>query len=173
MGPTDIVTNFDAYVNAFFFSSQTLTTVGYGHVAPQGLPCNVIASLESFLGILAFALVTGLLYGRFTRPKAYLLFSDKLLISPYKEGRALMLRLASYKNNHLTEVEAQVTVVLHLIDDNGKPTTKFYTLPLEITKINSMALSWTLVHPLDENSPLDGYTREELIAAKIELFAFI
>ena len=75
------------FLNAFFFSSQTLTTVGYGHVAPTGIVTNAIASTESLVGILSFAVVTGLIYGRFSRPKAYILFSDDMLISPYKGGK--------------------------------------------------------------------------------------
>lgn len=161
----DVMSNFE---QAFFFSSQTLTTVGYGHISPSGLGANVIASLESFLGILTFALVTGLLYGRFTRPKAYLKFSDNLLISPYKEGLAFMVRVASYKNNHITDIEAQVTIVIH-VTENGEKHRRFYNLPLEIKKINSLALSWTLVHHINEDSPVYMMTFDELKEADIEI----
>lgn len=165
----DMLTNFE---QAFFFSSQTLTTVGYGHISPSSLQANVIASLESFVGILSFALVTGLLYGRFTRPRAYLLYSDNALIAPFKGGRALMSRIATYKNNHLTDVEAQVTIAMHIYE-NGTKQRRFYPLDLEIKKVNSLALSWTMVHPIDENSPLYGMTEEELKDADIEVLYFI
>ncbi len=167
---TDMMSNFE---QAFFFSSQTLTTVGYGHISPSGLAANVIASLESFLGILTFALVTGLLYGRFTRPRAYLIHSDNLLLAPFKGGQALMARIATYKNNHLTDVEAVVTVAMHIYDDNGTKVRRFYTLPLEISKINSLALSWTIVHPINEDSPLYGMTRKDFEDADIEILYFI
>ena len=163
---------FHQFSEAFFFSSQTLTTVGYGHMAPRGLPANIVASTESLIGILSFAVVTGLIYGRFSRPRAYLLFSPNLLVAPYKEGKALMLRLATYKNNHLTEVEAGLTLALH-VKENGKTVTKFYPLKLEIAKINSMALSWTLVHALTEESPLYNYTKEEVDEARMELIVMI
>lgn len=163
---------FDEVMAAFFFSSQTLTTVGYGHVAPTGLLTNIIASTESLLGILAFAVVTGLIYGRFSRPRAFLLFSQNLLIAPYKDGKGLMLRLATYKNNHLTDVDAQITVALHILE-NGKMVTRFYPLPLEFSKINSLALSWTMVHHITEESPLYQYSKEALHEAKMEVMVYI
>lgn len=165
----DLMTNFQ---QAFFFSSQTLTTVGYGHISPVGLTANVIASLESFVGILSFALVTGLLYGRFTRPKAYLLFSHNLIIAPHKGGRALMARVATYKNNHLTDVEALVNIAMH-VEENGQRVRRFYPLPLEISKINSLALSWTMVHMIDDNSPLYMMSEEEIQQADVEILFFM
>lgn len=156
------------FMEAFFFSSQTLTTVGYGHVAPTGMATNAIASTESLIGILSFALVTGLIYGRFARPRAYILFSPSILVAPFREGRALMFRLATYKNNHLTDVEANVTLAMH-VNENGRTVTKFYTLPLQFSRINSLALSWTVVHPIDEESPLYNMSEEDMTAAKVEI----
>lgn len=156
------------FQQAFFFSSQTLTTVGYGHISPDGLVANIVASLESFAGIMSFALVTGLFFARFSRPKAYLKFSDNILVSPYKDGKALMFRVASQKNNHLTDAECQVTTAFHVMED-GKRVTKFFQLPLEINRINSLAISWTLVHPIDENSPLFGMNEADLQESNIEV----
>lgn len=156
------------FLQAFFFSSQTLTTVGYGHISPVGIKANIVASLESFVGILSFALMTGLLYGRFTRPKAYLMFSDNMVVAPHKGGRALMVRVASYKNNHITDVEAQVTCAMY-IKDTGMEVRKFFSLPLEIKRINSLAISWTLVHMIDEESPLFMMNEEDMRTAKMEV----
>lgn len=163
---------FDELLAAFFFSSQTLTTVGYGHVAPTGLITNAIASTESLIGILAFAVVTGLIYGRFSRPRAFLLFSGNALIAPYKNGKALMLRMATYKNNHLTDAEAQLTIALHL-EENGKTVTRFYPLPLEMSRINSMASSWTIVHNITEESPLVNFDQKALTEAKAEVMVYV
>ncbi|NIJ51814.1 ion channel [Dyadobacter arcticus] len=162
----------DDFLQAFFFSSQTLTTVGYGHISPVGFVTNVIASLESFIGIMSFALVTGMFYARFSRPSAYIRFSPNFLVAPFKGGKALMFRLATYKNNHLTDADAQVTMAVH-VQENGKTVTKFYPLTLEISHINSLALSWTIVHPLDEKSPLADYTKQDFIDCKIEMLITI
>lgn len=155
-------------LTAFFFSSQTLTTVGYGHISPSGILTNFVASLESLLGILTFAVVTGLIYGRFSRPRAYMLFSDNILIAPYKDGKALMLRMTTFKNNHLTDVEAQLTLAIHVKEGN-KTVTRFYPLPLELSKVISLALSWTIVHPINEESPLYNFTKEQIADSKLEV----
>lgn len=162
----------NGFEQAFFFSSQTLTTVGYGHISPIGFATNIVAALESFVGILSFAMMTGLLYGRFSLPRAYLKFSENILVSPHKGYRALMIRIASYKNNHLTDVEAKITMAIHY-KDNGKEVTRFYTPKLEISKVASLALSWTIVHLIDEDSPLYEMSMAELRETDIEVFYHI
>jgi len=165
-------TFFDKFLHAFFFSSQTLTTVGYGHISPSGITANLIASMESFVGIMTFAVVTGILFARFSRPHAYIKFSEQFLVAPYKDGKAIMFRLASYKNNELTDVEATVTTALHLMENDIR-VTKFFTLKLEISKINSMAISWTCVHFLNEESPLYGLTQKDFEESDMELMVTI
>ena len=162
----------EEFMEAFFFSSQTLTTVGYGRVAPSGMMTNSIASIESLLGILVFAVVTGLIYGRFSRPRAYLLFSHNILVAPFRQGRALMLRVATYKNNHLTDAEANITIALH-VKENDKTVTRFYPIELEISKINSLSLSWTIVHTINEESPIYNYTEEQIAESKMEIIVNI
>jgi inward rectifier potassium channel len=168
-GSSNFFINFS---QAFFFSSQTMTTVGYGHVAPSGLVANTIASIESFLGIMTFALVTGMFYARFSRPKAFIRFSENFIIAPYKEGRAVMFRLATYKNNELTDVEAQVTLAMQT-HENGSRMTRFFPVKLEIARINSLALSWTCVHPIDEESPLFNMLKKDLEESNIEIMITI
>ena len=153
-----------------YFSTQTITTVGYGHVSPVGDGVNVVAAIEALTGFLSLAIATGLIYGRFSKPKSYLLFSDNALISPYKDGTALMFRFTGYKDMHsLTDLEVRVNTGLLLVE-NGKPDYKYFTLDLERTKVESLSLSWTVVHPIDEKSPFYGFTEEDMKNADAEIY---
>jgi inward rectifier potassium channel len=157
----------------FFFSTETYTTVGYGRVNPIGDAANSIAALESMLGFLSFAIATGLLYGRFSKPKAFLLFSKDALISPYRDGSALMFRFATYKDNHtMTNVDIKVNAAM-LIEENGKTVYKFYDLNLERTHVESLPMNWTVVHPLTSESPLHAFTREDMKKADLEIYVSV
>ena len=160
------------FSEVFFFSAQTFTTVGYGRISPVGFTASAVSTFEAFLGLLSFALATGLFYGRFSRPRAFLSFSHNAVISPYKGGTALMFRIAPYKNNLLSEAEVKVNLAMQ-IEENGKMMNRFYTLDLEISKINSLALSWTIVHPIDEKSPLYNFNYTDMVNAKIEALVFV
>jgi inward rectifier potassium channel len=162
----------DKIGEAFFFSSQTFTTVGYGRLAPTGFWMSLVASLESLLGLLALALATGLIYGRFSKPEAFIKFSKNAIIAPYKDGIAIMMRMAPYKNTNLTDAEAKLTLGM-IVDENNVKTNKFYSLPLELSKVNALTLSWTLVHAIDENSPLYGLSMYDLKQANAEVIVFL
>jgi len=164
-GTEAAVTPTEKLTEAFFFSSQTLTTLGYGRVAPVGVLTNTVAFFEALIGILSFAVVTGLMYGRFARPKAYILFSEKAVVAPYEGGSALMMRLASYKNNLLTDLEAQLTIAVQ--EEGAK--LDFYRAPLELSTISSLALSWTVVHPITEDSPLANFSEADYRNKHIEI----
>jgi len=165
-------TGWDAFQEAFFFSAQTITTVGYGRMNPVGFHSNVVASFEALLGLLIFAIVTGLMYGRFARPIAHLMFSENALISPFKEGTALMFRLANSKTNDLAEVEAMVILSLVVYEENNF-VRKYYTLELERKTVNALALSWTVVHQISEESPIYGMTPEMMEAHEAEFLVTI
>ncbi len=107
------VTPWETFKESFFFSTETFTTVGYGRVNPTGDAANSVAAIESMLGLLSFAIATGLLYGRFSKPKAFLLFSKNALISPYKGGTGLMFRFVTYKDHHtLTNLDIKVNAAI-------------------------------------------------------------
>lgn len=162
----------DHFFDAFFFSAQTISTVGYGHISPDGFITSCVAAFESMLGLLAFALATGLLYGRFSRPNAKIIYSDKMVIAPYKEGKGLMFRLANLRNNQLIEIEVQV-VLSYNETVNGKVSRRFYPLELERAKIGLLTLSWTVVHPIDEHSPIFQKTAQDLADAEVEILVLL
>jgi inward rectifier potassium channel len=160
------------FIDVFFFSSQTFTTVGYGRIAPVGFTASLVATFEAFLGLLTFAIATGLFYGRFSRPRAYLKFSDIALIAPFKERTALMFRLAPYKNNSLTDAEIIVSTAIQVME-NSVPKSKFYTLKTQLNRINTLALNWTIVHIIDEDSPFYGFNEEDFSNTDIEIIIHV
>lgn len=162
----------EKFAEAFFFSCQTFTTVGYGRLNPLSTAVGFIASFESLVGVLSLAITTSLLYGRFAKPTAYLKFSGNAIIAPYKNITALMFRVAPFKNTSLIDAEAKVTLGLMLKED-GKAINKFYQLPLEFNVINSLSLSWTIVHPIVEDSPLYRLLKEDYSKITGEILVFI
>jgi inward rectifier potassium channel len=157
---------------AFFFSAQTITTVGYGHIHPVGFVTSLIASVESLLGLLMFALATGLMYGRFSKPKAYILFSKNALLSPFKDGTALMFRFAPYKHHFLSDVEVRVTLGMKISVD-GEVKNQFFGLDLELSKATTLTMNWTIVHVINEESPLYHLSTEDIEATEAELLVFV
>lgn len=161
---------FQHYLELFFFSAQTITTLGYGHIYPIGNAASVAAAVESLLGLLSFALATGVLYGRFSKPNAHILYSKNLLVAPYREGVALMFRIVNKKQYELIEVEVGVTIAI-----NNPETQKrdFINLKQELNRVNFMPLSWTLVHAIDENSPVSGLSIADLEERDAEFIVLI
>lgn len=157
---------------AYFFSAQTFTTVGYGHISPDGFLTSSIAAGEALVGLLSFAIATGLFYGRFSKPKAYLKFSHNAIIAPYKDITALMIRVAPYKNTTLTDAEAKLTFGM-ITEENGKMINKFFPLELEFSKANALTLNWTIVHPITENSPFYNFSVEDYANIHGEILVFI
>ena len=153
---------------AFFFSFQTFTTVGYGHISPIGKLMNFVAAIESATGLMVFAIITGLLYGRFSRPSMRLLFSDNAIIAPYKEGWGLMFRVVNLRKSTLLEIGASVALTIH-IKEGGENKRKYYRLNLEIDKIEFFPATWTIVHSIDDKSPFNTLKLNNLEKEDLEI----
>jgi inward rectifier potassium channel len=165
-------TSIEDLLECIYFSAQTFSTVGYGRANPGSHMANFIAFSEMLVGMMYLALAAGLLFARFSRPVAKIIFSIKAVIAPYREGKAFMFRLSNAKSNLLLDVEVKVLLVMNKMDE-GKEVRKFYDLPLEMNMINMLALSWTVVHPIDKNSPLDKVTQKQLADSKAEFMILV
>ncbi|HRC87033.1 MAG TPA: ion channel, partial [Thermoanaerobaculia bacterium] len=168
----EVVTAHGAFWQAFFFSVESLSTVGYGHIVPVSFGAHVLMSVESLVGLLGVAFATGIGFARFSRPRARILFSEKVLMAPYRGGRALMFRIANQRKTELFEVSAKVSVGL-FERHGGERVRRFYPLALERQNVTFFPLSWTLVHPIDAESPLRGHSPESLDEAEFELFILL
>ncbi|MBS1637877.1 MAG: K+ channel, inward rectifier [Bacteroidetes bacterium] len=169
-GGLSVAGSMDAFLQLFFFSAQTLTTVGYGHIYPATSLTGTVAAMESMLGLLGFAIATGILYGRFSRPVAHIEYSDKAVVAPYRDMTAFMFRIANKTQNELIETECQLVLAIN------NPETKrrdFNRLNLELPRVNFLPLTWTIVHPIDENSPMYGMTSEDLSNGDAEFIILI
>ncbi|HSU15531.1 ion channel [Longimicrobium sp.] len=158
----------ERYLTAFFFSVHTLATIGYGNVAPNGLVANLLVTMESLVGLLAFALATGVVFARFARPVGFIIFSRNALIAPYRGYGAFMFRIVNGRSNQLIEVNAKVSVSLGRDGER-----RFHDLPLEREKVVLFPLSWTIVHPIDETSPLWGLSEQDLRDLDAEFFVVL
>ena len=153
---------------AFFFSVETLGTIGYGNIQPNGIMPNVIVTIESLTGLLVLALGTGILFARFSRPTAGIVFSDRAVIAPYRNITAFMFRLTNGRINQLLELEAKV-----LFSRMEGESRRYDQLILERTRVVFFPLSWTIVHPIDEKSPLFGMTRDDLMEKDAEFLVLL
>jgi inward rectifier potassium channel len=161
-----------SFLNAFFFSVHTLTTVGYGNVFPKGVAANAVSAIEATTGLMVFALATGLLYGRFSRPSARILFSDHALIAPYQDGTSLQFRIVNKRVNNLMELEAKVMLMV-VEGSPGNLKRDYNVLRLERPSVYFFPLTWTIVHPIDEHSPLHGKTAADLERLEAEILILI
>lgn len=149
------------YLDAFFFSIQTFTTVGYGNLSPQGPLANSVAALCALVGLLSFALATGLLFARFSRPTAKIIFAENAIITPFEDASALMFRIANARKNQLIELELKI-LYSRLEYSDSRHVRRYYPLPLVRNKVVFFPLQWTVVHKITEESPLSGVTQKRL-----------
>jgi inward rectifier potassium channel len=177
IGPEHIVGinggNSTRFWDCYFFSLQTFTTVGYGGLYPRGMLTNTVAGFEAFLGLMTFALATGALYGRFSKPEAKIKYSKNVLIAPFREGKALMFMICNNKKGNLVEVTAKATFSWVEKNEKGELQRQFASLDFYIDKIAMLSLTWTIVHPITESSVLFQFTEQDYIDKDVEAFIFV
>ena len=159
-------------LRAFFFSVETFSTIGYGVVSPSGVAANIVVTAEALVGLLWLALATGLLFARFSRPTARILFSRRAVMAPYHGGTAFEFRIANARSSQLTEVEAKV-LFARFEDAGGRTVRRFYPLALERDAVVFFPLAWTIVHPITPASPLHGLTAEDLRRSDAEFLVLL
>ena len=162
------IANVNGFVDSFFFSVETFATIGYGNIYPIGPAANWLMTVESIVSIFAVALLTGLVFARFARPTAALLFSNVAVIAPYHGKTGFMFRITNARSNQLMELEAKV-----MFTRLGGAGRRYTQLKLERAKVVFFPLSWTIVHPIDESSPMFGWTHEDLVRTDAEFLILI
>jgi len=160
------------FVRGFFFSVQTFATIGYGTIHPSGIVPNLLVTIESYYSLIANALITGVVFARFARPTARVIFSDVAVIAPYRDIQGLMFRLVNGRNNQLIEVEAKV-LFARFVNENGRSVRRFDFLELERKKVTFFPLAWTVVHPIDESSPLFGLGGDDYVRTDAEILILL
>lgn len=158
-----------AYIDYLYFSIETLSTAGYGDMHPQTHYGHFVATVELFTGIFSMSVMTGLVFARFSRPSARLLFADNPVISDHEGQPTLMIRLANERHNIISNANARLWLFKNIVSKEGLSFRRFYELPLSRNESPALALSWTLFHVIDESSPLYGLTAEDLEANNIAL----
>ncbi|MCR9172886.1 MAG: ion channel [bacterium] len=162
------------FFDAFFFSVQTFTSVGYGTMSPTSFATNLVGTLESFAGLMSIALITGLLYGRFSRPTAKIAFSKNILITPYKDGQAMMFKMVNKRDSTLLSAEVKVILFMDKGGEDANQFNKeFHRLDLELEQIHFFPLSWTIVHAITEDSPFWGMTVDDLRKRNAEVLILV
>jgi len=162
-----------AYIDYLYFSIETLSTAGYGDMHPQTHYGHFIATVELFTGIFSMSLMTGLIFARFSRPSARLLFADNPVISDHEGERTLMIRLANERHNIISNATARLWLFKNIVSKETQSFRRFYELPLSRNESPALALSWTLFHIIDEASPLYGLNADDLEAMKLSLIVVV
>lgn len=161
------------FLSSFFFSIQTITTLGYGFYAPVGVGASIISSIEAFIGLIAFSFITGLLYGRFSKPKSSIRFTDSFVLCNHKGNDALMFKIMSNRKNLVVLPTVKVSFSLSKPSEKGGYQNEFFNLELERNKITYLPTTWTLVHTINKDSPLKKYSREQIKDLQGELLILL
>jgi len=162
-----------AYIDYFYFSIETLSTAGYGDMHPQTHYGHFIATIELFTGIFSMSLMTGLIFARFSRPSARLLFANSPVVTNHEGAPTLMIRFANERQNVIGNATARLWMFKNVITAEGQPFRRFFEVPLLRNESPALALSWTLHHVVDENSPLYGMSPDDLEASDVSLMVVV
>ncbi len=162
-----------SFADAFFFSVQTMATIGYGDMHPATAYANALVTIEVLLGLICFALATGLIFARFSRPTARVLFSQVAVISPFAGQRTLMLRVANQRNNRIVEATVSLNLARDEVTEEGLAIRRLYEMKPERSRSPLFSLTWTVMHVIDAASPFYGATAESLAAADAQLMVTI
>jgi len=158
-----------SFEDAFFFSIQTMATIGYGQMVPHSLYTNVLVTIEALVGLLGFALMTGLIFAKFSRPSARVLFSRVAVITQWDGSPALLFRMANARGNQIVEAQVHLVLARDEITQEGESFRRLYDLELTRRQHALFTLTWTAVHPLTAQSPLAGATPASLAATDTEI----
>jgi inward rectifier potassium channel len=162
-----------AYIDYFYFSIETLSTAGYGDMHPQSHYGHFIATIELFTGIFSMSLMTGLIFARFSRPNARLLFARNPVVSNHEGLPTLMIRFANERHNIIGNAAARLWLLKDEVSLEGRRFRRFFELSLVRSEHPALALSWTLYHVLDETSPLYGMTADDLRTSNVALVVVV
>jgi inward rectifier potassium channel len=148
--------------DAFFFSVQTMATIGYGKMVPRGVAGNTLVTVEALVGLVSLAMATSLLFAKFARPRSHVTWSASCVVVPFNGVPTLMLRLANDRSSRIVEAQVRLVFLREEVTLEGERMRRFYDLPLVRERTAIFALSWTVMHPITESSPLSGMTAEKL-----------
>ena len=157
-----------AFARAFFFSVETFATIGYGQISPVGVPSHLVMVVEALIAVMSQALITGLLFARFSRPTAAILFSENIIVAPHQNGRALMFRITNLRDSQLLDVTARVNC--SWMDGANR---RFILLELERSNVMFFPLAWTIVHAITPDSPIYGVTEAQMLSRNFEFLVTI
>jgi inward rectifier potassium channel len=159
----------NSFADHFFFSVQTLGSIGYGSMAPRSFYANVIVTVETFVGLFNIAIAAGLMFARVSRPTARIMFSDIAVIAPFEGAPSLMFRAANQRRNLVVEAEVSVSLVRNVTTAEGGVMRRFHDLPVVRSRTPLFFLTWQVIHQIDQASPLFGETNESLLKSQAEI----
>src|SRR4051812_35095624 len=162
----------NGFLRAFLFSVETSSTIGYGNLVVTGVAPNLIMVAEVLFAIISFAVITGVVFARFSRPVARILYSERAVVAPFQGGKAFMFRVVNARNNQIIELKAKL-IFTRFEEKHGERIRQYYTLGLERPSVTFFPLAWTVVHAIDETSPLHGISERELQESRAEFLILL